>query len=53
MEEKKLKHKYSHTACIKRWDVVGLRTDSSADIKRYATKRGQFAHFYKCDLTNF
>jgi hypothetical protein len=53
MEEKKLKHKYNCTAYIKRWDVLGLRTDSSADLKRFATKRVQFVHFYKCDLMNF
>jgi len=53
MEEKKLKHEYYHTAYIKRWGVLGLRTVSAIDIKRYVTKRGQFVRFYKCDLINF
>jgi hypothetical protein len=53
MEEKILKHKYNHTAYIKRCGVLGLRTDSSVDIEHYATKRGQFIRFYKCDFINF
>lgn len=53
MEEKKLKHKYYHTAYLKKCGVLGLKADSSIYVKCYVTKRGQFVRFYKCDLINF